>query len=356
MIINTISNYNDFLQIENEYADLWTNSVDKNIFNSPVFVKSYFKNFSKNNKIYFLCLYNNNKLIGVAPLKIVKKSFFIFKWNELRFATEGDYRGFIVRKKSCCSDANEEQIIKHLLNEIENLKCDRICLDYISQHSSLFKYLSKNDYYNSKVLYHIQVPFINIDLSDSHEEIPIIFPKKMRKYRNKLIKDNDYNLIVKNKMDDSDLDEMSSLHIKEMKYLISRGNDSRHSLYEDLDRKNYVYDTQKLYDNVFHFMLRRKSDNKLICYRNTYFCNNTLHSWNTAYDPEFESYRVNNTFFYEIFKYIYENKICNKFNFGSGGYAWKFSFTDDFDVLYKLDFFNKKAKFIEKLINLKKVL
>lgn len=354
MKTDIISNYDEFLKIEKEYTDLWESSVDRNIFNSPIFLKSYIKSFSETYKLHIICLRNNGILVGIAPLKILKKSFFLLKWNEVRFATEGDYRSFIIRKKIKESDIGEDQIIKNLVFEIDKLNCERICLDYISQHSSLYKYLSKNDDLNPKLSYHIQVPKLNMYSFENFENYKKHFPKKTNKYRNKLINDHDYILSVTDKMNDSLLDEMAELHIKEKNYHIDNGNNKRYSLYEDDDRKKYIFDLQKDSKYVLHFMMRRKSDDKLICYRNTYTLDDTIYSWNTAYDPEFSSYRVNNTFFYEIFKYLFEYKSYKFFNFGSGGYPWKFSFTDDFDVLFKLDYFNKNGKFIEKLLKLKK--
>lgn len=356
MIIEEISNYNSFLKIYDDYSNLWQNSIDKNIFNSPIFLKNYIKTYENKFSLKILTVRNNGILVGLAPLTIHKKKFGFLTWNELRFATEGDYRGFVVKKNSAPSDPSEDEIIKSILNEINKFNCERICLDYISQNSSLFRYLSKNDYFNPKLSYHIQVPKLDINQFEDFNSFSSCFPKKTNKYRNKLLREHNYKLVVVDKMNDELLEEMSSLHIKEKDFHISNGNKNRYSLYEDSDRKNYIFNVQKEYDNVLYFMLRRVSDNKLICYRNTYKLLDTIYSWNTAYDPEFASYRVNNTFFYEIFKYVFENSISKNFNFGSGGYPWKFSFTDKFDVLYKLDYFNSNGKLVDRLLKLKKCL
>lgn len=356
MQIKVIKTLKEYLDIEREYIDLWENSVERLVFNSPVFLRSYIHNFEDKYDLNIICLYDEHKMLGLAPISIMTKKKGFLKWKELRFASEGDSRGFVVRKKVTNNDMSYTKIVKLLLNSIEECDYDRICLDHIDSQSQLFYYMSKSTVYNPGLKLHIILPYHDMPRYSSFDEYFTYFPSKTKKYMKHLLRDHPYVFEVHTGFDNDLYEETSSLHVYEKNYLNKQYNKGRHSLYEDKKMNDYVRDIQNQSDMILNFTMRRKSDGKLICYRDTYLNDRTIYSWNAAYDPEFEKYSINSIFFYEIFKYLYENDVCDKYSFGSGGYTWKFTLTDKFAINYKYDVFTKNAKKIEKMIKFKNAL
>lgn len=356
MNIKIIKTLGEYLEIEEDYVDLWEHSVERLVFNSPVFLRSYIKNFEGIHDLNIVCLYDEHKMLGLAPVYMVSKKKGFLKWKELRFASEGDSRGLIVRKKVNSNDISHNKIVKALLNSIEDFDYDRICLDHIDSGSLLFSYMSKSTVYNPGLKLHIVLPYHDMDRYSTFEEYFSDFPSKTKKYMKHLLRDHPYVFEVHTSFDLDLYQETSNLHIYEKNYLNDRYKKNRHSLYENTNMNEYVKYIQSESDMILNFTMRRQSDGKLICYRDTYLNDRTIYSWNAGYDPEFENYSINNIFFYEIFKYLYEQDLCDRYSFGSGGYTWKFTLTDKFAVNYKYDVFRPKAKKIEKIIKFKNAL
>ncbi len=317
-------------------------------FSTYFFLENYIKNFSDKYNFKIILVYNNKTLVGYAPLYTTNRKKGPFSWTELRFASEGDFRGFVIRKPRNDADPSKEKIIQKIFEVINEIKWDRICLDYISSKNDLFKYIKVSNMLNPYLRFQLEAPYIELS-SMNLEDIKSIFPSKLNKYKNKLEREVGYYFEVVNRLDDELFDEMASLHIEEKNYLKSKGREERHSLYEDDRRRRYFHDVLTGRD-TYHCCIRKSSDSKLLAYRNVHISDDILHSWNTAYSPEVASYRVNNIILYEMIKYFKENNIDKVFSLGSGGYPWKFAITDKFVSLYTLDYFRNK-KNIKKLID-----
>lgn len=321
---------------------------DDPFFSTYFFLESYIKNFSEKYNFKIILVYNNKVLVGYAPLYTTNRKKGPFSWTELRFACEGDFRGFVLRKPRNDADPSKEKIIQKIFDAIDEIKWDRICLDYVSSKSDLFKFIKVSNKLNPHLRFQLEAPYIKLN-SLNLEDIKSIFPSKLNKYKNKLEREVGYYFEVVNRLDDALFDEMARLHIEEKNYLKAKGKEERYSLYEDDSRREYFHDVLTG-RNTYHCCIRRSYDSKLLAYRNVHISNNTLHSWNTAYSPEVANYRVNNIILYEMITYFKENKIDKVFSLGSGGYPWKFAITDEFISLYTLDFFRSK-KNIKKLID-----
>jgi hypothetical protein len=214
--------------------------------------------------------------------------------------------------------------------------------------------LRKEDY-NKRLNYFTECPQIKISEYNSCEDyFKKNGPKKIKTYSNKLMRDHNY--IFEIIRDGSIYSTISQVHIYEQKFLNSENGDkTRRSIFESRD-KHYIERLFKNSNDTITFLLRTK-DREVIAYNTCYVFNKTLHSWNIANNPTYYKYSPSKVLYYEIISYIFEKRAFDVFDFGAGRYSWKFEWTNNFILNYKLDYWNtstKNGKIFDKLYHFKK--
>lgn len=350
MEVKEIRSFEDFEKFFHDIEKLWENCREREIFYSPLFLKQYIKSYKKEN-LLFLLMYHNKKPALLAPFEIIQRNIGFLKWSELRFAIEGDFKNFILDN----SLGNEGTLLKNIFKHIKKLEVDRVSLDNILPDSSLCRYILKNQRLNPNLKSQNLVPILDFDKFKDFEEFERTFPANTRKYKNKLLREKNVEFEVVDEMTESLYEEIKNLHIKEKDFLKSSGRTERYSLYEDDNREDFIKNIQLSSKAVRLFILWDLDSKKIIAYRNCYINGKELVSWNTAYDPEYRDYSLSNGIFYFIFKNFFEQDKYSRFNFGVGGYPWKFGYANGFTNVYILDYFKSdKGKKIERLIKIKK--
>jgi LmbE family N-acetylglucosaminyl deacetylase len=125
------------------------------------------------------------------------------------------------------------------------------------------------------------------------------------------------------------------LHRHEQAHLRDAGREERRSLFDDPARLRHIRNVFTRTDDVRTFAYFG-TDDELIGYRTCFQDRRTLLSWNSAYRPDFERYRIGKVLQYDILEHLYDQGEIDVFDFGAGRYPWKFEWTDDFVSTYRL--------------------
>jgi CelD/BcsL family acetyltransferase involved in cellulose biosynthesis len=299
-------------------------------------------------QLFIIVVYNNNKVIGIAPLKIEKSQSRIYSYFELKFLATADYSDFLIDNES---GIDSMKIITEIFSAIDKnkRKFDKIWLTHIAQHTLLAHFLFISNY-NRYFHYLIENPYIDFSKFQTFEDYTkAFFPKKTKQYLNRLKREINFEMIVSS---DNIIDKISKLHIAEKNYLHTKGKTHRHSFFENTNSYSFF---KKLYTanlNVLTYLLFDKNKNdELICFYSGYVYNNIFHSGITAYNPNYQHLSVGKIFNYLIFETNMKEQRWMIFDMGTGRYAWKFEMTDTFNLLYQLCVFqpsNKKVYFMDK--------
>lgn len=327
---------------------------NNNIYLKYGFIKKWCQHtFDKNEKIFIIILKDNNKIIAIAPLYIEIRKIFIFTIRELKFIGNGDYKNILIDTNYKNTDTLYKKILDAII--VNNNLYDRIILEKINGNSNLSNYFLKDDRFNENFNFYSEIPILNLKLIRDKEE-ELLKPSKLNKYRNKLKRDYNYKLDIIQDLDEITYNNIINIHKKEQDYLNSKyKNEKRRSIFflSKLDKfyKDYLVGNNKL----IIFVLKTDKE-EIINYRICYMDNETIFSWNTAYNIDFKDYRPNNILFMEIFEYLLKETKYSFFDFGAGRYPWKFKWTKDFNIVYNFESWNEKnwkIKMIKKLINIK---
>lgn len=352
MEIKEIKNLEDFEKYISDVEKIWENTKEKVVFSSPIFLREYVRANEDKNLLYLL-MYENNNPILLAPFEITERKAALSKWRELQFGLEGDFKNILL--DDCV--VNYDTSIKNLFNYIEKLPIDRVVLDNILPESYLSKYILKNHKLNGHFSQQNMVPTLNLEDYENFDEYNKTFPSNTRKYKNKILREKNIEFQVIDNMSEELYEEIKNIHIEEKIFLKSQGRDERYSLYEDEKREEFIKNVQLGSKAVKNFIIRDIEKGKVIAYRNCYVNGEELVSWNTGYSPEYREYRLNNALFYFIFEELFKRGEFKKFNFGVGGYAWKFGYANSFTNIYILDYFTSdRGRKIKKMIGFKKAL
>ncbi|MGU8237639.1 GNAT family N-acetyltransferase [Clostridium perfringens] len=339
-----IDKVSEFYKIESEWKELEIKSKNDNFYNSFDFIKAIIDlKIVNNESLYIIVIKEGKNIIGIAPLKIVEKNIFFKKYKTLEFLAKADYLDFLVQ------ELNHESIIKKIFQVItENEKMwDKIFLSNINEKSHLINYFLKDPNYNNMLNNYAKSPFIDFNCFSNIDNFKKIIPKKANKFSNKLKKEVGYEFEV-SVGNDKLIETICNIHMQEQKYLNKKhSTNDRKSLFEKSEHIELLKSlSKKGYVKIFYL----KSKNKIISYNICYFYNNILYSWNSAYNTEFEKYRLSKVRYKELFLSLYENNLdYKKFDFGPDGYSWKFEWTDKWNNLYCFKMLNKNS-FINKLL------
>jgi hypothetical protein len=301
-------------------------------------------------EIFVVAVMHNNQIVGIAPLVLHRKKKWGLSYISLEFHNAGDYRDFIIDR---FSGANPMNIGKEIFSVIENNDhlWDEINLTHISQHSLLTQYILKSDY-NDHFNYLIENPYIDFREYESFDGYCALFlPAKVKQYTNRLKRETQFELI---ETDKNMLNDLGEIHIAEKYELQKLGRVNRHSFFENTDRSRFIVSLYEKSNHTFTYALIDSTKAKKIMVYNTGFIyNNVFYSLNTAFLPEYIKYGVGKVLYYSIFKSNFENRKWDVFDTLTGRYAWKFEWTNRFNLLYRLNHINKKSKRLKLLTRLK---
>ena len=310
-------------------------------------------NSNSKSKLFIIKISQNNKVVGIAPLQISKHKGKLISNNVIEFINAGDYTDFLI-------DFNAEvkhiKVISKIFDVIQDHRneWEEINLTNISNNSLLSYYLLSSNY-NNKYKITTEVPFINFNIYNSLDEYRKLFlPRKVKQYVNKLRREVNVELKVTRK---NVIDDISKIHISEKEYLLKKGIKNRRSIFDNQDKYHFLKELYTENENVLTYILINKDEgDEIVCYYTGFVFNGRFHSYNTAYNPKYERFSVGKIFNSLIFEANEKENLWDVFDMGAGRYAWKFEWTNTYNMLYELNYENYKTKKMKFLSKIEKIL
>lgn len=271
----------------------------------------------------------DDRVVGVAPFAVRRRSRGATTTRTLRWASHGDYLDVLLDESG---PADVGTVCKALVDHaLEQVGVDRLRLGNLPQDSRLLHWLLRSPH-NPQVRLHVENPYIDLrryaGLEDFEDRS---VPSKTRKYRNKLHRERDVRFRVFHGDEDDVLARMSAVHRAEKDHLVARGRDERHSLYEDPRRVAQVRAAFAEDAVTFGY---EDGEGTLIGYRTCWKDGARLLSWNSAYLPAYEGYRLGKVLQLDIMEHLFSDGGVDVFDLGAGRYAWKFEWTPTFTSSY----------------------
>jgi len=316
--IKLIQTEEEFNLLENEWKEFEETLNHSNLTSSFVWLNTWwniFQNINNNKigydkKLIIICLYENDKLISIAPfLKVYRKKFGL-RISFIEFLGQqwaGTYLDIITDNNY----SDSKDIIFSWL--YKNIKFDIILLKYIPEYSKNF-----NDYF---FILYSACPEIQIsEYSNLDEYIKNKYSKNLkqnlRTAHNKAKKSGNKIQTSVESLDQKNFDE--TIQISEFKLL-----DGKNFLYDDKAKRKFMEEiTKKMPSNVIFVKLNGKN----VAYRTNVFFNNNKFCLDASYDRNFRKFELGSISVDANLKDSFSNKIkihC----FGPGIDSYKRKFT-----------------------------
>jgi len=285
-------------------------------------------------ELRILVVRNNGEVVGIAPLALVPQKRKGRPIRSLRFASHGDYMGILIDAAATRSETICRMVMQHIEEAPE---WDTVSLGNVPSFSPLAHYLLKSTKYNDAFSLQIENPYLDLRTYASLDEYAETHPlKRARKQRSKFYREVSPEFVIIDGNRDNVLGRMGELHRREKEHLQEvHDRTERHSLFDD-ERRVQLY--RQIYDGAgetltFAYQSKR---GELLGYRSCYVDGTTLLSWNSAYHPDYDSYRIGKVIQYDILEHLFGQDRFDRFDFGAGRYPWKFEWTDQFSSTYRL--------------------
>jgi CelD/BcsL family acetyltransferase involved in cellulose biosynthesis len=354
MQIRVITTTDEFFKLKEPWERLQHQDKDVTYYSTFEYNWTWWDVYKsdKNKELFIVVAENNGKVVGIAPLIIEKINKKIFSYRCIKFLGRGDYMGLLLDNSPI---VKYRTVTTEIFNFIESkYECyERINLTHIKANSKLSAFMLKSKKHNKNFNYLIECPILRLNRFESFQAYKKEFvSSNAQQYSNKLRREVGYNFkIICNENEDV-YERISKIHINEQYYLVkTKGRKERSSLYKNKFYSEFVKRIYHNNANVITFTI--EDDNgTILAYETCYLYKRVLHMWNTAYNTKYEKYNLGKIINLEVAKYLFKNNMADIFDFGAGRYFWKFEWTDDFMLDYKIDIWNEKnfkSKLLKKL-------
>lgn len=318
--------------LRTEWEELQAADPEAPFYATFGFVRAWWASYGRDDghELLVVTARHNGDLVGIAPLSYRPQTRFGVPIKEVRFASHGDYLSFVLSP-----DARAGTVTKALLDAVfAQSDWDILNLTNIpassafsaalltTEHHQALTPLSENPYIDLR-------PYPDVEAFAAER-----LPSHTRKYRNKLLRETGALFRVIEGDADDILDRMADLHRAERDHLRARGRRERHSLFDD-DRRVAHYRQVFAQPGATRTFVYEDEDGRLLGYRTCFVHRRTLLSWNSAYHPEVERYRVGKVIQFDIMEHLYADGGIDVFDFGAGRYPWKFEWTDQSTLSYR---------------------
>jgi LmbE family N-acetylglucosaminyl deacetylase len=301
---------------------------------SPDFVRPWWNAFrdKPGMELCTIAVHEADRLVGLAPLAIHTEQRGNRAVRVLRFCGRGDYLTILLD-----TSASPDTILKRVFRVLQHeLDWDIVWLSNVPGSSPVAGYLMRSPL-NTSFAFWIENPYIDLRQYVSFEDYSLRrAPAKARKYRNKFLRDIPASFQVFHGDSGGIFERIAGLHRLEKDFLVdTKGRQERHSLYEDPHRRRHIEAIFRTTDRNVTFAYVDPAG-ALLAYRTCFRDGRRLLSWNSAYHPRISQYRPGKVLQYDILKHLFASGDTDIFDFGAGRYPWKFEWTDDFSVTYRL--------------------
>lgn len=304
------------------------------------FVTAWWQSFGQlpDYRLHVVTIRQDGRLVGIGPFAVRPGRRHRRAVSVLGWASHGDYLSLLYRVGD--SSAKPKTITSLVMAELTRLVDDGevalVDLRGIPSESSFAWDVRKSQQYHRHLAFHIENPYL--DLSEGYA-----VPSNARKCRSKLYRERDVSFAVFRGDQHGIYARIAAVHRAEKEHLIARGRQERHSLFENPQRFGHIGTIFRDTDDALTFAFVEGSDpssGRVVGYFTVFRHAGRLLSWNSAYLPEYEGYRIGTVVQLEILEYLNEHdpgrELGHEFDLGAGKYPWKFEWTPSLRATYRL--------------------
>ena len=315
-------------ELEQQWRELEKNS-NFFPFQKLEWIKSYIKNMKlKNDKYLYYCVFEDNSLMAIFPLSIIKISVVkVLCFIGFKFA---DYCYPIINKKYDIKKINTKHIFENIYKEF---KFDNVI---IKNQKELF-FNKKNIFFdneNYKDRYKEDLSY-KININSTWEDYLDIRKKKIIKKLDKSIK----RRLGENfefKINSFDLTNIEKIKI--VNFLITKKRDqlNRTKIFHYLNNSKYENFFKEIFiNNNANFVSYSyiKSNNSLIAVHIGFLHSNNFYYLFPVYDYQFKQVAAGKFVISKLIRNSFENGYSS-FDFTTGGEVYKQDWSNDKTILY----------------------
>lgn len=286
-------------------------------------------------RLHVVTVRHEGRLVGVGPFSIRPEERAGRAVQVVRWASHGDYLSVLHADETGPAGGSlprPESITRLILEQLDDLLASgeiaSVHLTGIPSESLFAWHVRKSQEHHQHLAFLIENPYI--DLTAGHS-----LPSHTKKYRNKVLREHDLTFAVFRGNEHGILERLAAVHIAEKELLVNeRGREERHSLYEDPQRLAHIRNVFEDTDDAVTFAFVEGSDvtkGAIAAYRTVFRHGERLLSWNSAYLPTYEPYRMGKVLQLQILEHLEtaEHRLgaITEFDLGAGKYPWKFEWT-----------------------------
>lgn len=335
MQVTTITEYNDFLELENNWKYIFEKCGAKNIFTSWEWCSLWWKYYGQNQKLMVLVVKDGEEIIGIVPLMLSDGNSSTLWRPRIRFIGEdiADYMDFLIPR-------DNKKVVKVIANFLIKLNnWEVIDLKRIPETSPnlipIKECIAELNYPHVFRVSSIS-PFIKIETrwDDYYKSISKGLKQDIRTALNKfkLLGEINFETFDENALK-SVLDTFSTLHKKRQSNKIGQ------SLFETQTNRNFFYDL------AFTFTRRGWADisalkinDRVISVVFTFKYKGTFFYWIPAFDLEFSKYSPAKVHLQNLLKNCFEQSY-KEFDFMRGDEDYKSRWANNVINNYEIKIF-----------------
>ena len=336
LIVSQVSSYDTFRNCKDKWDGLLSKSDADNIFLTYDWIDACLRHFHKKEEMLILNVFHDNKLVGIAPLVIIKKRYAWFTVKIVSFigTSVSDRMDFII-------DGNKEEIITLMLDYLMKIKrrWDIVDLQEITEGTGTMKIIERY-MGNNKIMNIIgpQAKSFFIELSRNKD---FIFQKYSTRLRKRL---------RKNKL--TDLNFKTERHangdINADNLFSTMSNIEKHSWKDEdqcgifLKRESECFHKQifdRFSNNKWLDVAILSINAKPVAYIYNYLYKQKSYNYNIAFDKKYYNFSPGVILMMWMLKDS-ASKDISEFDFIRGDALWKRRLTETFRIHDRVKFFN----------------
>lgn len=353
MIYKIVRTEEEFLQLEEPWNKLQHKSVESTCYNSFLVAYFWYKFLVPKSQLCIVCVLHNEEVVGIAPLCINKRSHWrIYNVREIEVLGWGDYKTFLYNEDF----PKRSAIFKSFFDAIEsiNYQWDKMVIKNLRQDNYLTHFLKRNPLHQYLWSYN-EAPCISFKNYKTFDNYKKEFrDKRIEANAKKLSKKESFSFEFYHSISDELLQKMMACHIKE-KEILNIGSATRTSPFSSSGRQSF-HASLLTKGNYGSAAVLFNSTGDIMAYEMYYYYNGVYYCWNIGYDPKYTSLGVARILNKKVIEFLFSQESVIKYDYGAGGYRWKYQNTTEFCLLYRLEFHNIKSKKVQFIQKVRKIL
>jgi CelD/BcsL family acetyltransferase involved in cellulose biosynthesis len=346
LIISEINTKKEFFELESQWDKALNRSIENNIFLTWEKMAPSVKHLGRNSSLKILCATENNKLVGIAPLRITHKGLKgYFGYGIIEPLTNGDtdYMGLIMIEQQ---DQCLHQFLAHLFSQTD---WDLMYLPDLPQTSpSLTLIRNATDIPKFEIEKGVICPYVEIPSSKEKlmANLDRKFEKKLKKSLTKLEREHG-KVELKNYYELGSLEEtiqiLIDLHQKRWR---TKSNSGRfvEEKSRDITLQTAKYFAEKDWLRLYFLTVNGKP----VAVELNFEYSGKMYCHLKGFDTDYYKYRVGSLLTLKVLEKCIEKRIT-EYDFMQGDEAYKFDWTKKYRQNSNLKWVN--GRLFSKVLN-----